>query len=429
MRASATYGPTAVPRIRRRNAATASATVALLLLAVNRPIGPASTAPIDIALTVAILIAVFVAARERRHFQVPFLVPVGCMVAAGAIAAVLGEHPELGAVTVGQDLFLLAWAAALANAARTRDGATGLLRAWSFGSIAGAGLLVATYAAGLTAVAGVDPDQGARAAFTFRDQNSAALYFVVSVALVLAGRYPRGRVARAVSVALLVAATVLTGSLAGFLGLGVVIAAAWFASVYRRRGAAASVVAVCLACLSFAGIAGLARSQNLFQKAASSRYALVQDSLGRERDSTAGRAELARQTIELFAHGPVLGIGPAATKATLVANQAPYPKEAHNDYVATIVERGVLGALGLLLLIAVVAAHTRNAMRATSGSGTAALLPAGAYLAGAVAAIATFATTHEVLHERTVWALFGLIAGIGMWGSASHGRETGRDTA
>ena len=55
-----------------------------------------------------------------------------------------------------------------------------------------------------------------------------------------------------------------------------------------------------------------------------------------------------------------LGLGPGGTKAALVAEQSPYVKEAHNDYLAAVVERGVLGGAALAALIALVAVRARR---------------------------------------------------------------------
>ena len=108
-----------------------------------------------------------------------------------------------------------------------------------------------------------------------------------------------------------------------------------------------------------------------------------------------------------------------STQSALREQQAPYPKEAHNDWLAALVERGVVGVTGLLLLVAEIglwAARTWDRRRLAEGY--AAVLPAPHYLVGALATAVVFSLTHEVLHDRSLWALLGLLAAIGIWGHA-----------
>ena len=65
----------------------------------------------------------------------------------------------------------------------------------------------------------------------------------------------------------------------------------------------------------------------------------VKNSVGRGLQSSSEREVLARETASLYLSGGLLGRGPNSTEATLREIQAPYPKEAHNDYVAALVER------------------------------------------------------------------------------------------
>jgi O-antigen ligase len=113
----------------------------------------------------------------------------------------------------------------------------------------------------------------------------------------------------------------------------------------------------------------------------------------------------------------VLGRGPVSTEYTLTKQQAAYPKEAHNDWIAAMLERGVLGFTGLLLLvleILLLALAIWNPKRLLPGYRAA--LPAPAYLVGALVLAAMYSLTHEVLHERTLWTLLGLLAAFGLWG-------------
>ena len=95
-------------------------------------------------------------------------------------------------------------------------------------------------------------------------------------------------------------------------------------------------------------------------------------------------------------------------------------KTSHNDYLAVVVERGVAGAIGLLLLVGSIWIRTRASARRDLSQGFRRVLPLPEALAGAVAAVAVSALFHEVLHFRQVWALLAVIAAIDLWGRAAR---------
>ncbi len=142
--------------------------------------------------------------------------------------------------------------------------------------------------------------------------------------------------------------------------------------------------------------------------------AFVRDSLGREAESSGSRASLAQEGLTLWFHGDeILGYGPSNTEATLRSSGASYVKEAHDDYLATILERGVIGGLALMVLIAAVGVRARRISR-TGGLSPEFLeiVPRPELLAAACIAIAFSAVFYESLHFRHVWAVFGLVAAL-----------------
>ena len=85
--------------------------------------------------------------------------------------------------------------------------------------------------------------------------------------------------------------------------------------------------------------------------------------------------------------------------------------------MAALVERGVVGLLGVLLLAVAIA------MRAAGVSRTRQLTPGyrrvvrtPAFVVGALVTVLVFSLTHEALHDRTVWTLLGLLAAMYAWG-------------
>ena len=114
----------------------------------------------------------------------------------------------------------------------------------------------------------------------------------------------------------------------------------------------------------------------------------------------------------LWLGGDATGFGPARTKATLAATQAPYVKEAHNDYLATLLERGLIGALGLLVLGIAVFIRCVRLVVGTLPEVYADLVPRPWLLAVIGPVMATAAGFYEVLHFRHLWTWLGLIAAL-----------------
>jgi O-antigen ligase len=187
---------------------------------------------------------------------------------------------------------------------------------------------------------------------------------------------------------------------------------ALFALARRRGVVAAATVGVLIA--TAAGVGATTINVGPWVSRVEQSDALVRDSLGREAESSGSRSALASEGLTLWFHDDkVLGYGPSNTEATLRASGAPYVKEAHDDYLGTLLERGLIGGVGLIVLILGVAVRAR---RISVGGGLkpelAAIVPRPELLAAACIAIAMSAGFYEVLHFRHVWAVFGLIAAL-----------------
>jgi hypothetical protein len=393
--------------------ARAGIVLGIASLPVLTPRFASNLAPADLGLVVAIAMVLLWAGSTRQLLRLPYAAGVGLMVIAGTVSAMFGPLPWRGAITVAQDLYLLAWAAALANFGRTAASAGFLVRAWCVSATVWAVGLVAVYGPAVV-TGGSETD---RAGFTFGEQNAAGLYFVLSLMVVLAARCPRRRGWRALAVGCLLLGTGLSGSLGAIAGLLAGLATALVLQVRARRGPDTA-IALSLALLLGAGSMGLLAVQSdLIQAASASSNSLVRNSIGRGADTTAERTQLTEETLGLGGTWGLVGGGPVTTEHTLRQQLAPYPHEAHNDWVAALIERGVLGTAGLLLLaleILLLAAAIWNPVRLRGGFATA--LPAPAYVVGALVAVGFYSLTHESLHERTLWTLLGLLAAFGLWG-------------
>jgi hypothetical protein len=149
---------------------------------------------------------------------------------------------------------------------------------------------------------------------------------------------------------------------------------------------------------------------------------LLRDSIGRQGESGGSRSTLIKDELHIwFTSDTLLGIGPGETKVRLAGGNSSYSKEAHNDYLASLVERGVLGALGLLALIVALAVNARRIARPGAlPPAYAAVVPRPELLGALLIAIGASASLYEVLHFRHIWALFGLIAVLAIAGRHGH---------
>jgi O-antigen ligase len=218
---------------------------------------------------------------------------------------------------------------------------------------------------------------------------------------------------RSVVLVLLFLDTLMTGSLGALSGLALGIAAALVVGVASKRGPAPAVALLLAIAMGVSSGVLIAERYQIMTAAHKSHNSLLKNSLGREAQSSGERRNLTIETTELAGSTPLFGRGPSSTESVLRAEQAPYVKQAHDDWIAAYIERGVLGVLALLLLVAAIAHYAWRAMRARAPDGAAERgLPAPQYLIGGLALVLVFSFTHEVLHDRVAWTLFGLLAGI-----------------
>lgn len=400
-------------RLTRWRLAIAAISVAVAALPILRPAGPGNTGAVDLALVVAMLLAAVWASVRGHRVHLPYALPVALTVFAGGLAAATSGATSHVVLALGQDVFVFAWSAAVATIGQDRPALNALCRAWAYSAIVWAGLLLFAELAGLNWLSGINSRDGIRASLTLGDPNLAADYFICGLFVMRAARRPRRTVLRWLACALVVTAIVLTLSNGGFLALMVATVLGALFSIARRRGVVVAMAAGGI--LMLGGVAALTTIDvHGWVTRVEESSPLVRDSLGREAESGGSRTTLANEGIALWLNGDaVLGLGPGSTESVLRDVQAPYVKEAHDDYLAALLERGALGGLALMLLAVAVAVRCR---RISAPGGVAAdyrdVIPRPELLAAAVVAVAVSALFYEVLHFRHVWALLGVIAAL-----------------
>jgi len=394
----------------------APALAAVAMLPFLQPTGPGNSSPVDVAFALSIGVFVLWAGYTGQALRMPFALAVGLIMIGGAVGALAGPLPSSGLLAIAQDFILLVWCAVVVNIARSTHALHWLLRAWTWSAFGWALLLLAALATGNNALAGVTDRTGVRASLTFGDPNYAANYFFVALMIVMATRMPRRRSIRIVVYAALLAALASTGSNGGILAFSVGLAVIAVFYVARRWGTVPLLATLCVG--GAIGLLGLVAAQNLpiEQWANDTGQPLLRDSIGRSSQSAQERAWLITETIGLYEQGAPWGLGPDSTKPLLQTQLAPYAYQTHDDYIEAIVERGVIGAFGLMVLIGSVGTRTWAVATKPLAPAFAQLFPSQSPLLAAVVGLAVSASYYQILHFRHVWTLFAVVAAVYVWG-------------
>lgn len=396
----------------RSAARVVAASIAMVPLL--RPGLAGAVTPADVVIAASVLVAALWLGSNRLPVQLPLAASVAMLVAGGLLAAIVGDHATTGAIAVGQDLLLFAWCVAIANVCRTPGALAVVVRAWVWSSVAVAGVLIVAAASGSTALAGQEVE-GGRASLLFPNPNQAGGYFAASFMVILcSGVIPR-RSVKVVAAVVVGSATLLASSNAAIGGTLVGLIVAGILAIAKRRGVlVAMAVGAIVAGALTAGAVTFVRLDAV-EAARGSDVRLLQNTIGRSERSAGDRMGRFEQLRDLYLVQPLLGFGPASTKAVLDDGPFNDAKSAHNDYAAAFVERGVVGAVGLMLLIGSLIRMTASFASRPLDAGFAEVIKAPEFLAGALVALAVSSLTHEILHFRYVWPLFGLVACMYLW--------------
>lgn len=385
------------------------------------PAGPGNTAPADVFLGFAIIVSILWFSAKSQPLRFPYALPIGLSVVAGALASTVafaGAYISVGGglITLLQDVFLLAWATSIANLGRDHRLLRTIVRAWAISAPFWAAMMLIGVVGHISLLSGETARDGVRAAFTLGDPNLAANYFICSLLVLRAARYPRRRLARWLCCALIVTAIVLTGSNGGALVLILTTVIGALFRMAKRRGAVPAVITAAALVLTVVAIFPHIHVQDIVRRAQQSSQ-LAQDSVGRQAESSGSRSMILTETFQLYLyHDNPIGIGANGTKTAFQANQFSYVKEAHDDYAAALVERGVIGGIALVLLLFIVGARSRRIASWPLRREYADVIPRPELLGTAVIGMFFSALLYQVMHFRHVWALLGIIAAIDLFG-------------
>ena len=244
----------------------------------------------------------------------------------------------------------------------------------------------------------------------------AATFFFIGLMLVWASKWPRNALLRRLGYFAILWALLLTGSNGGvlvtFAGVGIAVVA----GMWRRWGPLVAISAGTAALFAGVSLVMFVDTASLQRWAQTSDSQVIRDGLGRSSSSADDRQVLFGESMALYEAGGILGRGPRSTKHVLAQEQAHRIKEAHNDYAAALVERGILGAIALSLLVGSVMIRSASIATRPTKSAYEEAVPRPQALLGAVAGCLVAGMFYEVLHFRHVWALFGVVGAMHLWG-------------
>jgi O-antigen ligase len=404
-----------------------AATVVLLPLLVPR--GPGNASPADLFAALFLVLALLALAQRGSRLRVPAPGAVILILAGSLVALTLSGQPRVGLLTLLVDVYLLLLFITIPNHLSGEQAERRLrllLIVWTVAALAWAALLLGGYLHllphGLEQLLQIRGSSRRGAGASRNNPNLAASYLLTSFFVLLASPWPRRRPLRLLAGGWLLWAMFVTGSLGGLLGLGAGCAV-WTLGVYRRGGRTAGQVrglagvALLLGALGLAGLVaavgvprpGLADVSTVSQQA---KGGSLRNSIGRADKSFAGRLTLWSEAVIKTGPRAVVGLGPGEAKQELEISNGSVNRTTgtltthslHSDFLGFLVERGILGLAGLLLLYAAV---TRRAWRVLvvgkrRGIGVAAL-------GAAVVANAADSLFHETFHFRHVIVLLGLL--------------------
>ncbi len=395
-------------------AAVMTLVAAFIFQPILHPSGPGNTSPVDILLLASIVTGAIWARSGHHKLRAPYFIPVALMVAAGAASGLVSALPGLALSTLAVDLLLFAWCTVIVNVLSSPRAMRYAMAAWSWAGIFWAAVVTVAWLGHITALEGLQAAEGNRVLFTFGDPNYAATYWLVTIFIVYASRTPTARWMRFSGYVLLAWALVLSESNGGVLALAVGVFFLLLVRAYRKRGLIGSLAVVLVVVLAVSALFTLFPLSRMRQDALNSGQPLLVNSIGRSGQSTSERSELVTEALQLYRQSDgLIGLGPASTKPLLTTGNYPYPNEAHDDFLAMLTERGVLGLLGLLLLVGTVAVWAAPLVRRPLSAGFAAAVPRPAGLVAGLLALGLISYYEEVLHFRYLWALFGIVAVLG----------------
>jgi O-antigen ligase len=388
----------------------------IVFLPLLLPSGPGNSAMVDLFAVCYILAVLAGLLRSGRPLRWPAGAALALIVLASLIALVASANPSKGLLNLVIDLYLFALFLVICNDLAGRERALqAVLKVWVVAALAWGTLLILTSLHALPpelAKALVGQTFEDRLATTTGNPNLAASFMLVSYFVALSSRWPRRRLARFLVSGWILFGMYVTGSngaLAGVLAGWAFLAVGHHLRAARTREQVMATVGGGLLLLTVAlGVAvtlvgvprlGLA---DVSQLAAREQDGAFAANLGRLDRGTRTRLQLWDSGFRGAGSRLAVGIGPGEA-IDVVVNAKGKKQSLHNDFIAYLIERGILGLAGILALYAALLRWGGRLLLAP-GRGPATMRGLGA----GVAANLVMSISHETMHFRHAWVLFAL---------------------
>jgi O-antigen ligase len=396
----------------------AATTFALPLLV---PKGPGNTAPVDVfaALFIVVVIGQAIISRRRR-LVTPMAGPLMLIALVSAIAVIFSVAPSTGLLNLLIEAYLVALLWTVCTELRQRpDRMAVITSVWVVASVFWAFLLVGTQWHLLPARVAhllVQSDSSTRAAAAAHNPNLAASFLVTSMFIVLASPWPRSKLIKAGILAWLFTAITLSGSNGALLGIAFGAAFLIAMRVIRRSSALGKVLVGATAGIvaAIAIFAVVASNPTINQGTADSvatssqGNGVFKHNLGRLNDSINSRVTLWSSALRGGFDHSALGVGVGEASTIQVSDNQDLGRSLHNDLLAFLLERGIMGVAALVLLVAVLLRMSFRLARVGSVRIAGRVWHLQALGAGVVANLG-ISLTHESYHFRHVWMLLALV--------------------
>ena len=443
----------ATPR-RKRDAWVPYLLFAVTLAAVLVPPGEGRTALEDPVNAIAMVVFAISTLMAGRAVKAPFLGPVFVIALGSVLATFNAANPGAAILTMIQDGYLYAFFLLLVNLLATRGDFKGLRLAWVI-----AACLIALYGIGQVLMNGsgslgdlLQP-KGYRAVGSFDQPDELADYLVMSVFMVLSLNEEVAWPVRWSAIGILGVGIVATKANGGVIALAGGLLAWATVRAWTRRQAFAALLAGALFTVSLILVA-VWMILGVGVGSSSLRELTTKSFLSRVGHSSEGREMIWGGLWHRYLRHP-LGLGPGNSRwqtVTIEERERPMvgptqtfdtgadpflSKEAHNDYIAYLVERGPIALLFMLVLKFQVFDRILRAWRARRdaprGAGSSRTwVRGGALIAaffGAWVASSINSNTIEILHFRHVWVFLAMACAIGLAEEDKARREAEAPTA
>jgi O-antigen ligase len=324
----------------------------------------------------------------KGKLQIPLLIPIAIIFIGSLISMFNAQVPLNNSAALIIDLYLFIFFIVLYNVIETKRELKIFILLWIIFAALQGGLMISDILMG----------SARRALGTFLNPNMGASYLGISFFLIFQPYSKKRNFLTLFFGIFILGGMLATKSLAGLVaflfGALAVIYIYWYQAKAFNKIKLISVLLI----IAVVGII-------IFPE-----FTKIPNYLGRVPKSTYGKSNLWKAGIDIFIKNPLgHGIGPAGFKEVGPKVKGPKFKRRglHSDWLAFLVERGVFGFLGLVLLFGALTMMLWRTLK-SENSEREYLWIIG--LSGMFIFTLSFSFAHETLHFRHVWCSFVLIA-------------------